>query len=145
MASTKDRRSRVWKTAKPGVQALSPWHRCGSATRRDQFLPDADVALVLRHVDRGVFSRFFGKDPNPQPLRPEYWARWELDYIHQVSAQGTPIEPSAGWRRRIPNPEEQALALLGVVIGFIPIVGDAADIAELLYGWWPARPSRATR
>jgi hypothetical protein len=100
--------------------------------------PDVQVTVM----ERRVFFRLFGQDLNPQ-LRLAYWARWEVDYIHQVPPQGTPIEPSAGWRRlnrvrRIPNPEEQALALqqtvLDLVVGFIPIVGDAVDIAELLYG-----------
>jgi hypothetical protein len=101
--------------------------------------PSVEVTVM----ERSVRARFFGKDLNPQPLRLAYWARWEVDYIHQVPPQGMPIEPSAGWRRldkvtRVPNPEEQALALeqtlLDVVVGFIPIVGDAVDIAELLYG-----------
>jgi hypothetical protein len=132
--------------------------------------PYAEVTLM----ERAVYARWFGTDLNrwsgtdlnPQPIQlGGYWKRWEVDYIHQVPPQGTPIEPGPDWRyrdrvRRIPNRQEQILAreqtLLDVVVGFIPIVGDAVDIAEFIYGaavrwygpgagWSNASPSMPTK
>lgn len=106
--------------------------------------PTVQVTLMQRSVS----SRFFGVDLDSQAYRRRaprllaYHALWEVDNIHQVPPQGAPIEPSAGWRpkqeRRVPNPIEQALkreqTLFDLVVGFIPITGDAVDIAELVYG-----------
>ena len=100
--------------------------------------PSVEVTLM----ERTVRSSFWGKDLNPQ-FRLGYHALWQVEYIHQIPPLGAPVEPGPGWRRldrvkRIPNPEEEALAreqsVFDVIVGFIPIVGDAVDIAELLYG-----------
>ncbi|MEV2267787.1 hypothetical protein [Nonomuraea africana] len=101
--------------------------------------PYAQVTLM----EGRIRSRLWGVDLEPSPSTRKYWALWEVDLIQQVPPQGIPIKPATGWRRidkprRIPNPDKQALALkqtlLDVVVGFIPIVGDVVDVAELLYG-----------
>lgn len=100
-------------------------------------------AARLSVTDRHVHFEIFGKDLNPGPLRIAYWQIWEVDLITQVPPQGAPIEPGPGWRlvetvRRVRNPAEEALVLeqtiVDVVVGLIPVVGDAVDVAEFLYG-----------
>lgn len=100
--------------------------------------PQAEVTLMESHVR----LRIFGAETNAR-VGLSYWNLWEVDSIDQVPAQGSPIEPGPGWRwvdkvRRVPNSQEQSLALeqtvLDIAVGLVPVVGDAVDIAELLYG-----------
>jgi hypothetical protein len=77
----------------------------------------------------------------------QYWSVWEVRYLDQIVPQGLPIVPESDWKeiktpRRVKSPEELAAELEGstgllvidVAIGLIPVVGDAADISELVYG-----------
>ena len=48
MASTKDKPSRVWKTAKPGVEVSRPWYWSTSDVRSTH--PDAPRHWMVRHA-----------------------------------------------------------------------------------------------
>ena len=70
------------------------------------------------------------------------WA-WEVRYLDQIVMQGLPVVPQSDWREvtritRIPSSEElaadRARVIFDLVVGFIPIVGDAVEIAEFVYG-----------
>lgn len=101
--------------------------------------PEVDISIQVP----GVPTTFFGRRLDPGRNLLAYHAIWEVDYIHQVPPQGAPLVPERNWRRvqrvrRVPSPEEVAAELertvFDIVVGFIPVVGDAVDVSELVYG-----------
>jgi hypothetical protein len=69
-----------------------------------------------------------------------FWSIWEVDNIAEVPTQGTPIVPERNWRpvtrvkRIAPITETLQKAAIDIVYGALPVVGDALDISELIYG-----------
>ncbi|NNN32161.1 hypothetical protein HLK59_17685 [Streptomyces sp. S3(2020)] len=99
------------------------------------------VTVTLMSPSWPPLFRYPGEErPAPPPLTYS-WERWEVDRIRDVPPLGAPLEPGAGWRAgSVDLPAELRTQILAaqlafdVTIGFVPVLGDVVDIAELLYG-----------
>lgn len=96
-----------------------------------------DVKLTIASRDTRFTSLM-----RPTDIRQllAFYQIFEVDDINAVPPQGDAIIPAADWREvrsieRVPPLEEEiGTAIIDTSIGFIPVVGDIVDVAELVYG-----------
>jgi hypothetical protein len=110
-------------------------------------LPRNEVPFARVVATPGVDVRFAAiprpAGPNPRLVSPlalvDAFRVYKVPAFGEVPAQGTPLEPEERFRvtsfeRSYTLEETLAMAGIDIGVGFIPVLGDLVDIAELIYG-----------